>query len=135
MRIKDPKHVQKHRIVMIGTFVGIIIVFGVWAMQIKQMFANEAASDIAQMVDDGTGVDTSGYLTEIEELIPGLGGQSGSVFQGGEEAFVQAQAQEESEELLAGELMKRFEEKAEEVEIIEEALDIVEVLDTEGETE
>lgn len=112
MMIKDPKHVHKHRLVMIFTFVGIIIVFGVWAVQIKQMFAQHAAEELVQGVDGEQSAATQNYIDQLDILVPGIEATFGDVIRQQEEEIAKIQAQEDSEGLVVDELMKRFQEQA-----------------------
>ena len=114
MQIRDPKHVQKHRVVMIGTFVGILIVFGVWAVQIQQMFAQQAVEEVAEVFEDEDIEAAANYVDQLEAFIPGLNDDFlDELIEQGEEAVARSQAQEESEGRIAEELMKRFEAQAE----------------------
>ncbi len=119
--IKDPKHVHKHRLVMIFTFIGILIVFGVWAVQLKQMFAQEAAEELVQGADDETTAAAQNYIDQLDVLVPGIEATFGDVIRAQEEEVAKLQAQQDSENLLAEELMKRFEQKAQEEAAAEEA--------------
>lgn len=110
--IKDPKHVHKHRLVIIITFIGILIVFGVWAVQLKQMFAQEAAKDLVRGVDDESTVAAQNYIDQLDTLVPGIEATFGDVIREQEQEVARIQAQQESEDLLADELMKRFEAQA-----------------------
>jgi len=107
MHIKDPKHVHKHRVVILSTFVGILIVFGVWAVQAKQMFAQHAARTISQE-------STTNYAQQLQNILPDIDQELSALLEGSQESVAREQAQEESEALIIDELKQRFEQKDQE---------------------
>jgi len=112
MHIKDPKHVHKHRVVILSTFVGILIVFGVWAMQVKQMFAQNAAREISRET-------TTNYIEQLQGVVPELEEGLNALLGASQDTVAREQAQEKSESLVIDALKERFEQVQDE-EVLQE---------------
>lgn len=109
MMIKDPKHVHKHRLVMIPTLIGIVVVFGVWAVQVKQMFADHARDQV--IASTSTEAAVADYADQFGQLIPELEAGLESFFTRTQDTALREHITQESEGLVIEQLKTRFEQQ------------------------
>lgn len=119
MRIHDPKHVGRHRVVIISTIVGIVLVFGVWMVQLQKLFADVAEVQLTNSVD-GEFPGKADYTAEVEALLPGLSESLSDVLILTEQSFQAQEARENGLNLVAEEMLSRLNGPEEEEEATEE---------------